>query len=505
MKYIFQTNFLNLLILIIIISVISIWSANRLTEWNTDYGLYYAGSYFLEENYNLYDQFFSHKGPLYFLFLKFIGYIIGWGTFQAYLSLIITILFFYIPLYFLLISQRLKAISLIAGTLLSLCLLYRQDSNASLSFFQSGFLLMSFWLLVNNSKNFIKLSISYVLYICSILIRVDTIVYFPVYILSLILINYPISIITLIKNLFIWLVLSICIFSSLLLIFNFNISSYIIHNFEFNLWYSVKISSCNSLSCTLANYIYRPTAFGIVTGSLLIIPIFLLLPLLKISFFELLLSFKNILQNNGVKRHIDTNIYGLIFLSIGLITWFLTASDRNYHVLILLVPLIFFYIINFRKFNSLQCKLLILVSTFGLIVILSYPAYKIYKDPTCLFSPYCSSSNMKEYSDSINFLKSLPDESVTVVGGDGWLYFFSNKKPSRSINDLWLYTFDDYFITAGLKKQHEKILKMKQGEKFLIYNRLADQSNTKNQLLKQILNKSELIQRHKFYSVYKIK
>ncbi len=505
MKYFFQTKFLNLFNLFIIISVISIWSTNHLTEWNTDYGLYYAGSYFLDENYNLYDEFFSHKGPLYFLFLKIIGYIIGWGTFQAYLSLIVTILIFYIPLYFLLVSQRLKAISLIAGTLLSLCLLYRQDSNASLSFFQSGFLLMSFWLLLNNSKNFTKLSISYVLYICSILIKVDTIVYFPVYILALILTNHPISINTLIKNFFIWLVLSVCLFLSLLSIFNFNISSYVIHNFEFNLWYSVKISSCHSLACTLANYIHRPTAFAIITGSLLIIPIFLLAPVLKISFFAVLLFFKNLLQDKGIKLHIDSNIYGLILLSIGLITWFLTASDRNYHVLILLVPLIFFYIINFRTFNSLQCKLLIFVSTFCLITLLFYPAYKIYKDPNCLFSPYCSSSNMKEYSESIYFLKNLPDESVTILGGDGWLYFFSNKKPTRSINDLWLYISDDYFITTGLKKQHNKILKMNEGEKFLIYNRLADQSNSKNKFLKQILNKSEFIRRHKFYSIYQIK
>ena len=56
MKSLKQRLILYLFSFFIIIFVVAIWSTTLLTEWSVDYGVYYAGSYFLDENYNLYKE-----------------------------------------------------------------------------------------------------------------------------------------------------------------------------------------------------------------------------------------------------------------------------------------------------------------------------------------------------------------------------------------------------------------------------------------------------------------
>ena len=48
-------------------------------NWETDFGSYYALSMFLDENNILYEGMFSHSGPFYFVFIKFINLFTGWG------------------------------------------------------------------------------------------------------------------------------------------------------------------------------------------------------------------------------------------------------------------------------------------------------------------------------------------------------------------------------------------------------------------------------------------
>ena len=57
-----------------------LWSQRLFAEWGSDYGFYYATSYFLSDDYLIHKDVFTHKGPLYFIFIKSIGGIIGWGA-----------------------------------------------------------------------------------------------------------------------------------------------------------------------------------------------------------------------------------------------------------------------------------------------------------------------------------------------------------------------------------------------------------------------------------------
>ena len=192
------------------------------------------------------------------------------------------------------------------------------------------------------------------------------------------------------------------------------------------------------------------------------------------------------------------------FFFLGFIGWFLTVSDRNYHVLILLVPLIFFYLINLRIFSLERNKFIALASIYCLLIILLKPLYKLYKDPECLYSPFCSSSAVKKYEDSINFIKDLPYEEVVIVGGRGWTYFYSGKKPSRSINDWWLYLRDNSFPTPQLIMQHQNLLKMPSGYFFLVDNNLLKRNN-KNQFLNEVIYKAELVKKQFKYSIFQIR
>ena len=501
-----QRCILNIFVFFIIILVTAIWSASILTEWGSDYGLYYAGSYFLSDNYKLYQEHFDHKGPLYYLFLQTIGYFIGWGHWQAYLSLFLTMLVFYLPVFCILVSERLKPMSLFAGTLLSLCLLYGQNTNASISFFQSGLLLSSFWLLTKHNKSSIGLNISFFLFVGSILTRIDSIIYFPVYLFTLILNSYNGSIILICKKLFIWIFIFTLSFWSLSYKFNFNLNDYLVHNFEFNAWYAEAHIVSSNLLYQVAKSIIRPEAYKLFTGSLLILLLFFIFPKLKSGFNEIF-SYIKILckkKNLQTKSFISENAIATIIFFLGFIGWFLTYSDKNYHLLILLFPLIFFYLINLRIFSLERNKFIALASIYCLLIILSSPLHRLHKDPECLYSPFCSSSAVKQYEDSINFIKDLSYEEVVIVGGRGWTYFYSGKKPSRSIVDWWFYNLDNSFLTPQLIVQHQNLLKMPSGYFFFVDNELLDKSN-KNQFLNEVIYKAELVKKQFKYSVFQIR
>ena len=499
-----QRFILNLFIFLLIIFVLAVWSATILTEWGTDYGVYYAGSYFLSDNYRLYQENFDHKGPLYYLFLQIIGYFIGWGHWQAYLSLFLTMLVFYLPVFCILVSERLKPISLFAGTLLSLCLLYGQPTNASISFFQSGFLLTSFWLLVKHCRNTIKLNISFFFFVCAILTRIDSVIYFPVYLYALILANCPGTIMLFVKKFSIWVLIFILSFCSLSYNFNFNLNDYFIHNIEFNTWYVEQRTSSSSLFYKFAKSIIRPESYQLFTSSLIIVPLLIIMPQLRSSFFEVVAHLKKIMKKKIQKNFMSFNAYALMIVFFGATGWFITFSDKNYHLLILLIPLLFFYLINFRFFSMEQSSFIVLTAMYCLIINLSLPLYKLSKDPECLYSPFCASSSLNNYAESVNFLTNLPYQEITVVGGRGWLYFYSKKKPIRSINDWWLYNLDNSFLTPHLKNQHQNLLKMPSGYSFLVDNELLDIPN-KNQLLNEVISKSELVKRQFKYSVFQIR
>ena len=140
---IFQLNrkkiWKEILLLLFFFTPVLIWCFKELTNFGTDFGFYYSGAYFISDDYSLYKEFFDHKGPVFYLFLKIIGNLIGWGIPQSIISLFFSLMVFFIPIaYF--INKFCKTIfSKISMFLLSISILFGQTSNSSIAFFKKVF------------------------------------------------------------------------------------------------------------------------------------------------------------------------------------------------------------------------------------------------------------------------------------------------------------------------------------------------------------------------------
>ena len=101
----------------------------------------------------LYKDHFEHKGPFYYLFIKFLSLFIGWCQYQYIFTLFSTLLVFYITIIYLIKKSNFSSISILICSLLSITLLIDQDSNSSIAFFKEGLLIISFIPLVNKTYN----------------------------------------------------------------------------------------------------------------------------------------------------------------------------------------------------------------------------------------------------------------------------------------------------------------------------------------------------------------
>ncbi|MDA9601584.1 hypothetical protein N9S61_01845 [Alphaproteobacteria bacterium] len=498
-----QLKIFHLLILLFIISVIAIWSSQLFTEWDVDYGVYYVGSNFLDDNFQLYKDFFTHKGPLYYLFLKTIGYFIGWGKWQAYFSIILTMFVFYIPIFFILLFERVSLSKFTLGILLSVCLLYNQNTNSCISFFQSGFLITSFWLLIKRDEIF-TLNVSFFLLVCAILSRIDGIIYLPVYLFILFYGNHFNNFKDYFKILFTWSIILSVSFFTLMFIFDFNFNQYYINNFKFNNWYKNAIVADSNLFYQIAKYIVRPSSYDILTGSILIIPLLIIFPKLFSNFKEINLIIKNIFRKSKITNSISSNTRAILILILSFIGWFLTISDKDYHFIMVLLPILIVIFLNLNSLNFKQCILVIVISLYCILTITYLPIHKLLKDPECLFSVHCKGSYLSEYSESINFMKEITDNEIAIVGHVPWVYFFSGKRPKGSLNNYWFYFLEKPFVSEILLKEHKDLLKMPKGKIFLIENKFLD-LNFRNKFMQEILANSLLLDRLDKFSIHQIR
>jgi len=452
----------NFSIFLFMLVVLALWSSRLLTEWGSDFGVYYTGAYYLSDDYRLYKELFDHKGPLYYIFLKMVGAFVGWGSVQAYLSLFLTLLTFYIPAFLILLRENLGPSRLLLGVSLCLLLLFGQNTNSSIAFFQGTFLLVSFYFLTK-AKNDLTFAYSIIFFVLATFVRIDAVVFLPVYLLYAFYGESNFSYKkTVLRIIFIITIFSL-IFYATSTALGFDIYDFFLHNIIFNKWYTQE---------GVVAYFNRPTHFSIFTSSLIIIPIFLLWERFSAIINE---TFQSIITSLNFQISASAPRSNFIFtgiLLLSFILWILIGSDKDYHILVLTIPLVFIIISNIRFYPGPKWQLLIFLSfaLYSIALMLIKPVKVLAKDPDCILNPYCSSSSVADYAESIDFLRSLPEESVSIVGGRGWTYFLADKQPAKSLNDWWLYFRKDAFLTESLYSQHIKLLSGNNGDFFLIDN-----------------------------------
>lgn len=480
-EYVFFTLIFSLI-------CISLWCFWELSNLGTDFGKYYLESKYINEDYKLYDQIFTHKGPAYFYFLKTFGNLFGWGLLNAIYSMIISLLLFFIPI-FLLILKTIKNNSLkILLILMSTTLLIGQNSNSSISFFQEGLLLTSFCFFCKQKKSLLSLVLAQIFFWLSFFTRVDVIIFLPLVFSSSFIFSIKQRLfLNKLFSFFSIITIPILLFIFFSNYFSFDWNQYFIHNFTFNNWYR-NLEIRDSLFSKIKQLFYRPLSLALGSQTFVI----------PFIFYFLLEDIKNLLSKKSKIsiRNFNQNFLWIFFI-LSFLGFLITNSDKDYFTLIYLCPGLFLIIKRF-SFNPDYSRLASLPILFFCLAINTSSLMKNIK------RVYFGQSHIPTYQRTIDYVKENKLSEIELIGGRGWTYLLSGAAPNRAVNDWWFYYPNSPFTTNGLLKQHETLLNKPSGYIFWINNKLLEK-NENNKFFNEIILRSVKIEDQNFYSMYKLK
>ena len=160
-----------------------------ISEAGTDFGIYYLGGVGSNRNFELYGDFFEHKGPTFYAFIKLLALVIPFGTFGAGMTLAFTAMVWFICINRALSVAKIQNFStVVIVKLLSVSLLLGQSSNSSIFLFGSGLAILGTTYLVDFTlrPRFKIFLTSIVLLSLAVLTKLDSLaVLLPCFILTL--------------------------------------------------------------------------------------------------------------------------------------------------------------------------------------------------------------------------------------------------------------------------------------------------------------------------------
>lgn len=489
---------------------IYLWSTKLYLEWGTDFGIYYSGSFFTstifnsENDYKIYSEFFTHKGPIYYLFLKIIGNIIGWGHHQAVFSLYLSVLVFFITIYFFIkkkVTNNTLAFFLI---LLSLLLLVGQPTNSSIAFFQMGLILISFIFLIYSEKNRGYIHLSLIFLNLAIFTRIDFIIFIFPFLVFMGIQIYKKKFSTIKIFVFYFVLFPIILISLLKFFFIFSIFDFYNHNFKFNLWYKNIFFETNSIIKYLFIKFHREVQFSIITKSFLLpIFIFILGLILKKK-----IDLKNSYSEISKKIKFESNDFVIASILLSGILIVFNSFDKQYHLLSISVPILFFIIYYSQAISQFKIIQILFIPFFIYSYVLEFDFIigDFKKKLNCLNNIFCEYSDLHNYQTTINSIKQIRNNEVHIIGGRGWVYFFSTKKPHQSLNDWWFYYGNKGFETKSLLKSFDSLVNQEKGYKFWVDNRILERAKfNQSEKIKKVLKKSQIIVNQGRHSMLQLK
>ena len=491
--FIQNSLFTHLLFLIVIVIFGFLWSVFLLKEWGSDFGAYYVTASFLDEDYQLYKDAFDHKGPVYYLFIRGLGNVIGWGALQAFITLGITVSFYLLSIFYV-AKHYLKSnllITIVIG--LSFATLFQQPSNVSIALFQSALILLFFHaihLLLQNRK-VIYLIISLVVLSLATLTRIDSIIYILLFIPLVIILggSKKEKIRKFVSGFALGALASIVIIWIIFSYFGFSLNDFYLHNVHFNQWAHPSRSALSML--------YRPEQFKffITTG---------LLPLSLILLNKIIFQNER-MQNTSIFKNIlvPERLLSLSTLLLSVLVWIYIGSDKDYHAFVLIPGLFFFNICNLNRIEKGIAKI-IPASIVYFIIICTYalePSVLTLHRKVNIFDPFDKYSDVKQYERTVEDMRG--STSAYIVGGRGWPHLFSGIKPATAINNWWLYYFPEPYITVHTLKDHNKLINQSNGYEFWIDNYLLNKGDT-SPLFQEILDVSKPLSSDGYYTKFVI-
>ena len=462
-----------------------IWSLHLFRSWGTDYGNYYSSAKFLSDNYLIYTDFFTHKGPLFINLISSLGSIYGWGIFQSYFTLSIICFLFLMTNFFIILLFNKNRFEIVLLLSILICLLYNSSSHISIALFQTFFVSLSFIFLyfASTKKNKINLYliISILFFSCAILTRIDSIIYIFIYLNIFILLSN--------KEKFFFLIISLITFSIFFIFVmelnNYSFYQYYLHNFDFNFRYiSQYIDKLyNNDQNLFLKYFYRRESF--IHLSLLLFPFFLIIIFTNTS---------HLLKNK--KFYIDC----LSLILIPTIFWISTKSETSSHLLIITFSYFLFLTIYLNKVEFLKkLKYFLALHYIYLLFLTLGPGIKTIN----YLNTNKINFNIEDKNQIVQYLKVSNVNKYYTIGSEGWIYIFSNLNNLGSTNNAWFY-IDPSYETEGLIKQHKRIISNK-GSLILIDLSMVDQFNMSKKF-EEIYNSSNsiFISKNQLYEIRKV-
>jgi hypothetical protein len=495
----------NLLLIILSILFSFIWSLNLFFSYNDDYGTYYAGAMYYDKNYVPYVDENQLKGVLYFLFLKFISNFMGFGMLQSYVSLSITLFIFLLTILFVISKKTENFFLKLVYLFISFGFFYKLNTNVSIAVFQYSLLLLCFYyglcVIVNRKKILFNISLSWFCFVLACFVRIDSLIFFPIILFLLIHIFVSRSKKEFINILAVFVFLFIAIYYFLSSYFNLTVLDFYNGQILYPLFYLMYDMDVDAKS-----FLFRRSSIEIVSSNgfliILILVVSNLFSSLRIKIFKF---YKNNLSI----------IYTSMIALLGLIQYiFIFASDKDYYLFTLYIPIFFYLIIN-NESIMVNKKIINLIFIFTLISSYIWNApilYKsLYKYPECIKNYLCDQSPLKNNQIVINELKI--NNKLIIIGNVAWNHVASDVPPHYPIYNWLLYMLKnpnekeyvniDIILSPSIKL-HNKYLKTTDQEFIFVNKQLIKKiNNNENKYLNKLLGGYTKISDEENYIKYK--
>jgi len=392
-----------------------LYGLRLLNEYGTDYGIYYVGSVATRQNdYGLYSSFFEIKGPLYYAFLKSISFLVNYNLTGAVVELIFTALFWFLCVN---IASRIISSNLQVRTVASIAsvaILIGQDSNSSMSLFQSGLIVLSLALIYKHlfTDNVICFYLSIAVSTLTCLVKLDSFGLIIIIPLLYLIYSKSKSIFRLISG----FAFSIIFFMANLLMLsrflNFSLSEYFYQSFQFVIESRFNIGDSTSRYGFLGLFVRDYYSISLLLASGIL--------------FSLLLSYQNISFPILIRDP------GFIIMIYGVISYLLLKSDKNYHLFVLYSCLLVVLII--RIDNELVVnRLKVVFVTFLLgasLVVINFSV-----DSRCVITKNIQCVNRFENLLQPNQDKALLQKSFYL--NQGWPFLINGVLPKVNFTVWW--------------------------------------------------------------------
>jgi len=452
------------LIYLVASSVVSILWAFRLPyEWGSDFGGYYAGAMFTDDAYRLYSQYFDHKGPIYYVFLKIIGWFIGFGAPQALFSLALTAFTFFVSLV-ILVEKKKKSLATLVLVIATISLA-QQPTNASIALFLASQILFAYYFTNKYiaTSSLVDAAFAGFFATSAVMTRIDAIGYL-IWVVGALLVlpnmtrEQGSNAVTKFRPLAVAVAAGAVLFVLVVLQMGLSINEMFVANISFNNYYKNVVGGC---------FYCRSNHFLILlkSGALFVIGYLLI---------ETFKDFRNWIFSKKLLKTLDVvsaqrfydNGASWTFVFVGVALWIYSGSDKDYHIYLILLS-IFVLVIKYGD-KLLNGRVLLAVCFSALPFTQEYAktVWQLVRYPECLSQPFCLKSPALAYKDAVQLMKD--GKFLVIIGGRGWPYVFARQKPIVSLNDWWLYSNNTPFATPELQKQFEEVVNMKEDSEILI-------------------------------------